>query len=591
MSRATAESIERVRAAADMVEVVSGHTELRQRGVRYLGLCPFHDERTPSFSVDPVEKLYYCFGCQAGGDIFTFLEEKEGLDFRDAVEQLADRYGVELEFDAGGRGDERRRERDRLLDLLGKTAAVYYRYLWDSAEAGSARTYLEGRGLGREVLEEFGVGYAPSAWDRVLTNAQSAGFTTQELRAAGLVQQGRQGGLYDRFRARIMFPLRDARGRVLGFGARATRDNQEPKYVNSSEGPVYRKGRSLFGLDRARAHATKEGRVLVVEGYTDVLALHQAGFRNAVASMGTALTEEQLAELARLSREVVLAFDADRSGQEAMLRAQRAAAGRGVVLKVVRLPDDKDPCDLLAEDGPDSFKTRAGNAIPFLEFQVTSALEGADMRSAAGKDKVVAELAPVFAGLQHSAERDEQIRHVADRLDLSEHLLAPLLARPREGAPTRSTRLGERGAASRVERSERVFLAMCVSSGDQGREYLRRLEDEHLSSDVLRRARTWILEHFDSPTAGLGRDDGELAHTVSEIVVRASSEPASEHALEVGFLGLERRRLEREIRVAAESEDFVRQDELSVERSRVTEAIARLMGSGEPSPSTTDGLG
>ena len=456
MSRATAESIERVRAAADMVEVVSGHTELRQRGVRYLGLCPFHDERTPSFSVDPVEKLYYCFGCQAGGDIFTFLEEKEGLDFRDAVEQLADRYGVELEFDAGGRGDERRRERDRLLDLLGKTAAFYSRYLWDSAEAGSARSYLEGRGLGREVLEEFGVGHAPSAWDRVLTNAQRAGFTTQELRAAGLAQQGRQGGLYDRFRARIMFPLRDARGRVLGFGARATRDNQEPKYVNSSEGPVYRKGRSLFGLDRARAHATKEGRVLVVEGYTDVLALHQAGFRNAVASMGTALTEEQLAELARLSREVVLAFDADRSGQEAMLRAQRAAAGRGVVLKVVRLPDDKDPCDLLAEDGPDSFKTRAGNAIPFLEFQVTSALEGADMRSAAGKDKVVAELAPVFAGLQHSAERDEQIRHVADRLDLSEHLLAPLLARPREGAPTRSTRLGERGAASRVERSERV---------------------------------------------------------------------------------------------------------------------------------------
>jgi len=175
VSRATAESIERVRAAADMVEVVSGHTELRQRGVRYLGLCPFHDERTPSFSVDPVEKLYYCFGCQAGGDIFTFLEEKEGLDFRDAVEQLADRYGVELEFDAGGRGDERRRERDRLLDLLGKTAAFYSRYLWDSAEAGPARSYLEGRGLGREVLEEFGVGYAPSAWDRVLTTRSAPG--------------------------------------------------------------------------------------------------------------------------------------------------------------------------------------------------------------------------------------------------------------------------------------------------------------------------------------------------------------------------------------------------------------------------------
>ena len=588
MSRVSSESIERVRQAADMVEVVSAHTELRRRGTRWLGLCPFHDERTPSFSVDPAEKLYYCFGCQAGGNIFTFLEEKEGLDFRDAVEQLADRYGVELEFEQGGRDDERRRARERLLELLAKTSAFYARYMWDSGEAAGARAYLEQRGLGREVLEEFGVGYAPSAWDRVLVSARQGGFSEQELQAAGLAQKGRQGGVYDRFRARIMFPLRDARGRVLGFGARATRENQQPKYVNSSEGPVYRKGRQLFGLDLARTHIAKAGSVVVVEGYTDVLALHQGGFRNCVASMGTALTEEQLGELARLAREVVLAFDADRSGQEAMLRAQSAAAGRGLILKVVRLPDDKDPCDLLAEEGPDSFKTRVGDAIPILEFQVSSALEGADMSSAAGKDRVVAELAPVFIAVQPSAERDEQIRHVADRLDLSEHLLAPLLARPREGAPARTTRLGERGAASPMERFERVFLAMCVSSGERGRQHLTRLEDEHLSSDVLRRARDWILEHFDSPTAGLGPHDAELMHTVSEIVVRASSQPASEHALEENFLGLEHRRLEREIKKAVLEEDFERHRELSVERSRVTESIARLMGSGEPSPSTTE---
>jgi DNA primase len=438
------------------------------------------------------------------------------------------------------------------------------------------------------VLEQFGVGYAPSAWDRVLTNALKAGFTEQELQAAGLSQKGRQGGIYDRFRARIMFPLRDARGRVLGFGARATRDNQQPKYVNSSEGPVYRKGRQLFGLDLARSHIAKQGQALVVEGYTDVLALHQAGFPNSVAAMGTALTEDQLGELARLATEVLLAFDADRSGQEAMLRAQAAAAGRGLILKVVRLPDDKDPCDLLAEAGPDSFKTRVGDAIPFLEFQVKSALGNADVRSAADKDRVVAQLAPVFASVQPSAERDEQIRHVADQLDLSEHLLAPLLARPREGAPARSTRLSERGAATPMERFERVFLAMCVSSGERGQAQLARLEDEHLSSAVLRRARAWILEHFESPTAGLGPHDPELMHTVSEIVVRASSQPASEHALEENFLGLERRRLDREIKNAALVEDFERQRELSVERSRVTEAIARLMGGGESSPPTTE---
>lgn len=583
MSRVTAESIERVREAADMVEVVSGHTELRRRGTRWLGLCPFHDERTPSFSVDPAEKLYYCFGCQAGGNIFTFLEEKEGLDFRDAVEQLADRYGVELEYDTGGQGDERRRERERLIDLLSKTATFYARYLWDSREATAARAYLEARGLGREVLEEFGVGYAPSAWDRVLLSARRAGFNEAEIQAAGLGQRGRRG-LYDRFRGRIMFPLRDARGRVLGFGARAMRDNQQPKYVNSPEGPVYRKGRLLFGIDRARPHATKEGRVYVVEGYTDVLALHQAGFRNSVASMGTALTDEQVGELARLAREVVLAFDADASGQEAMVRAQAAAAGRGVSLKVARLPDDKDPCDLLSEAGPDSFKTIAGDAIPILEFQVTSVLERAQMHSAADKDQLVAQLAPVFGSVGPSVEREEQVRRVADRLDLRAEVLENLLQDTRRQvlAPAPRTR-----TVSPFERSERAFLAMCVSSGDTGRSSLARLSDDHLSSSTLRQARDWLLAHFEAPTAGLATEEPELARIVGEIVVRASSEPASEHGLELAFLQLEQRKLEREIKAAAESGDFDRHRELSVERSQV---ITRLMG-GEPSPSATDGRG
>ena len=313
-----------------MVEVVSAHTELRQRGVRWLGLCPFHDERTPSFSVDPAEKLYYCFGCQAGGDVFTFLEEKEGLDFRDAVEQLADRYGVELEYDTGGRDDERRRERERLIGLLSKTATFYGRYLWDSDEAARARAYLEGRGLGREVLEEFGVGFAPSAWDRVLTSALRSGFSEAELQAAGLGQRGRRrhvrplpgadhvpAARRPRARARLRRP-RDAR-------QPAAEVRELPRGTGLPQGPLAVRGRPRPPARHAR------GRVIVVEGYTDVLALHQAGFRNAVASMGTALTEEQVGELARLAREVVLAFDADRSGQEAMLRAQRAAAGRGVI--------------------------------------------------------------------------------------------------------------------------------------------------------------------------------------------------------------------------------------------------------------------
>jgi DNA primase len=578
VAKFTQESIERVREAADIAEIVQGYTELRRQGARYTGLCPFHEERTPSFSVDPTEKLYYCFGCQAGGDVFKFVEEKEGLDFPGAVERLADRYGIELAYDSTDpREEERRRGRERLQDLLAKTASFYARYLWSSNEAAKARAYLEGRGLGREALERFGVGYAPSAWDSVLKRALAAGFGERDLEAAGLVQRGRRGGFYDRFRGRIIFPLRDARGRVLGFGARAMRESQQPKYVNSPETAIYRKGRSLFGLDRARSHATRAGKVIVVEGYTDVIALHQGGIENVVASMGTALTDEQVAELARLASTLLLAFDADRSGRDAMLRVQSAAASRGLVLKVVRLPDDKDPCDLLLEEGPDGFTTRAGEAISFLQFQVESVMEDAHTASAAEKDRLVAELAPIFADVEPSAERDEQMRIVADRLDLSEHLLVPLLTRRQTGRrPTELLPAGA-GVAARGERWERIFLAMCVSSGDLGRNYLERLSDEHLSSKLLARARTWILEHFDSPTAGLSEQGEQLPQVVSEIVVRASSEPSTEQALEVGFLGLERRRLEGAIRQAAEAQDFERQRELSLERSRVTETIARLM--------------
>jgi DNA primase len=581
LARITSDSVERVRQAASIVDVVSAYTDLRQRGGRHVGLCPFHDERTPSFGVDPAKNVYYCFGCQAGGDVFRFLQEKEGLDFPQAVEELADRFGVELAYERSDPGEEeRRRAGERLYEVLAKTAGFYVRYLWDSAEAARARDYLEQRGLGREVLERFGVGFAPSAWDRVLTSALSAGYKEQELHAAGLAQEGKRGGYYDRFRARIMFPIRDARRRVLGFGARAVREGQMPKYVNSPENTVYHKSKCLFGIDLARPHATRSGEIIVVEGYTDVLALHQAGFENAVAAMGTALTDDQVAELSRAAGTVILAFDADSSGQEATLRVQRAAQGRGVDLKVVRLPDDKDPSDLLQEEGAGPFRDRLGKATSFLEFQVSTVVDRADVSSPAGKDRAIAELAPVFGGVEMSAERDEQLRRVADRLGLSEHLLAPLLAQPARAvrAPVVS------GPSVKHERPERVFLAMCIASGDRGREYLGRLDDEHLSSTVLREARDWLMANFDASPMMLPRNDDELGQTVSEIVIRSTGEPADEFALESAFLGLERRRLDREIKKASEEGDFDRHRELTIMRA---ETIARGR-SGELSSGSPD---
>ena len=329
MARFTQASIERVKESTDIVEVVSAYTDLRRAGQRFTGLCPFHDERSPSFSVNATEKLYHCFGCGVGGDVFKFVEEKEGLAFGEAVEALAERYGVEVEREEEDpRAEERRKRRARLGEVLERTAAFYAQFLWEADEAEKAREYLASRGLGEEVLREFGVGYAPSAWDKVLTRGQSAGYSIEELYNAGLLVKNKQGNAYDRFRTRIMFPIRDARGRVQGFGARAMSPDQKPKYLNSPEGELYRKSRTLYAIERARPAIAKAGRAVVVEGYTDVLALHQAGIGETVAVMGTAITPEQVQLLAAHTEEVVLALDADLAGREAMLRAQRVAAGK-----------------------------------------------------------------------------------------------------------------------------------------------------------------------------------------------------------------------------------------------------------------------
>ena len=310
--------------------MISAHTDLRRQGARLVGLCPFHDERTPSFSVDPQEKLYHCFGCGVGGDVIKFVEEKEGLGFAEAVELLADRYGVELEREQEDpRAEARRQQRRRLEQLLDRTAAYYANYLWESKEAGKAREYLAERGLGEQVLRDFGVGFAPSAWDKILV-ARPAGraSASRSCTASASSSAGASGGEYDRFRSRIMFPIRDRRGRTLGFGGRAMRSDQGAKYVNTAETDFFHKSQMLYGVDRAKAAIAKAGRAVVVEGYTDVLALHQAGVEEAVAVMGTAITGEQVATLSGMVEEVVLALDADSAGQEAMLRAQRVAAGR-----------------------------------------------------------------------------------------------------------------------------------------------------------------------------------------------------------------------------------------------------------------------
>jgi DNA primase len=604
MAKITSESIDRVRDAADIVEIVSGHTDLRRQGERFVGLCPFHDERTPSFSVNPSEKLYYCFGCEAGGDVFGFLAEKEGLDFPDAVESLADRYGVEIERDSEDPAAEKeRRRRARLGDLLDRTATFYTGYLWESPKAAKARDYLAGRGLGEETLKAFGIGYAPSAWDQVLTRGQRAGYSLEELVAAGLAQKGRKGGYYDRFRSRVMFPVRDPRGRVLGFGARALSADSKPKYLNSPEGALYRKGRTLFGIDRARGPIARSSRAIVVEGYTDVLALHGADLEETVAVMGTAITPEQLGLLAGHADEVVLALDADRAGREAMLRAQRVAAGRSVRLRVAAMPEGEDPADMVGEGAAGRFRLLVDEAQELPVFHVHAILADADLSSASGRDQALDEAVPVIAAMQETISRDELLREVADRLDADPGLVSRRVRSSKggsarqvgEGAPagaangasaqpgsSASGRGAAEGGERRTprslgprERRERALLAMCIAEPGKGRAYVERLTPEHLSTDASRRALAWLRGHIEAPLAGLPREDEQLTAAITQLVMSAEREPASAAAMELNFLELEQGLIENQLE-AAHQEGGDPPVELQRQRAELAERIAHF---------------
>ncbi len=565
----TDDSIERLRQTVDMAELVGAKTELKRSGQQLMGICPFHDERSPSFSVDPVQKVFHCFGCGEGGDLFKFVQLTEGLNFREAVESLSDRYGVPMELtEEDPQAAQRREKRDRLLELLERTAAFYVRNLWESPEAEDSREYLKARGLEEALLREFRVGYAPSAWDKVLVASRQKGYSEEELWDAGLTAKNQKGNVYDRFRRRITFPLCDSRGRVLGFGARAVGADQQPKYLNSSENAVFHKGRQVYAADLARAAAAKNGEVILCEGYTDVIAMHQAGLRNTVGLMGTALTEDQVSELARMAPVVALALDADSAGQEAMIRAAKVAEGRKLELRVVPLPAGNDPADIVQQEEPEVITKLVAGSVPFVRFRADRALLLADLATAEGKDRAVSELAPIITPLPASAMRDELTELAAAALGVSGAKLTEWLGRARPlPAPERAASAPAAAQADAPSpqpaptvidpgaRVERAFLVQCLAEPAVGREALAAmdLEAEFVSPLFLRAAQLILA----TPAGGeihAPPEDEELSRTLAELQVRAVQNASSNAALKAEGLRLKAARTEREIRVAQQSD-------------------------------------
>jgi DNA primase len=381
-----------------------------------------------------------------------------------------------------------------------------------------------------------------------------------------------------------MFPIRDRRGRTLGFGGRAMRSDQGAKYVNTAETDFFHKSQMLYGIDLAKAAIAKAGRAVVVEGYTDVLALHQAGIEEAVGVMGTAITEEQVAALSGMVDEVVLALDADAAGQEAMLRAQRVAAGRKMRLRVAAMPAGEDPAEMIAtEGGAERFRALVDQALELTAFQVGLVIARTDASSPAERDRALdAEIAPILAGMGEGASRDDLIRQVAEKFDMEPAMVMGkvVAARPLSGGPSAGAVHNGPAAAPRRtaeltsrERRERALLAMCIALPAEGREYLARLTGEHLSPGGLRAAK-WLREHPEDPASDLPRDDVELSGLIAELIILAHDEPASPEAMELNYLLLEQRRIEAEIAAAGEKNDYDRRAALSRDRAALVERIA-----------------
>lgn len=588
-------SVQAVLAAANIVDVVSGYTSLRKRGTTYVGLCPFHQEKTPSFTVSADRGLYYCFGCGEGGDVVTFLEHMENLSFAEAIEQLAERFGVTLEYEEGAARNLTRRDREtRLLALLDKAATFYERFLWETEKGRMAREYLKKRGLGEAVCRAFRVGLSPSEWRGLSSRAAKQGFTDRDLEEAGLVvSQGVR--VYDRFRGRLMFPLVDHRGRVLGFGGRTLTD-ETPKYVNSPEGPLYRKGQLLYGLYQARKAIAQADEVVVVEGYTDVLALAQAGMENVVASMGTALTEAQIGLMMRFTHNVTFMFDADRAGTEAVLRSGRLARAQSLRPMVMVLPSGCDPAELATQGGPEALAQVQADKMSLLRFELTQVLENGDTTTSEGRVRVFEEVRRLMAQVESPKEREEEIALVADRLRLSSENVALLLKSGRGRPMTRKSAAGTAGRLSMAQRLlasettvEREFLVAAACNPAQAYEILEALTPEHFADPGNREVFVGLREALlraGSSTDGRSpmeelrsqaRRDSQAAALFIRLIMEADQGRYSPAVLEELHLRLQEQHLKREINALRASldtaSDGVRVQKRLVDLERLLQSV------------------
>lgn len=492
MSRYSQEIIDRVRAANDILEVISGYLNLRRKGQNYFGLCPFHHEKTPSFSVNEEMQIFHCFGCGAGGNVFTFIMRIEGLTFTEAVRYLARRAGIALPEDQEDLQGVRIKE---ALYFANRMAAEYYAQMLRSPQAEEARAYLAGRGITEAEYDLFGLGYAPNEWDGLLRRAAEKSIDAELLAKAGLAIKKESGGFYDRFRGRITFAIKDLTGQVVAFGARRLQEDGSPKYINSPETEIYQKRYILYGLYDSREAIRKADQVIIVEGYTDWMSLYRVGIRNIVATSGTALTEDHAAVLRRYTSNAVLFFDSDSAGAAASLRGADILLENGLEVKICSAPEGKDPDEFARRAGAEEVKRVTAAAVPLIDFKLKRFEALGKGASANRRAELTRELLGSVAKMSDPIRRSFLVRDFAERLHVDEAFLWSELTKLQQqnrAAARAEKQEPEPAVRSRRQAAEIALLEVSLRHPEVISPIMKNLNLEDIADEEIRR----LFERF-----------------------------------------------------------------------------------------------
>ena len=520
--------IDQVRLSIDIVDVVGDHVALTRRGKSFVGLCPFHDDSTPSLNVSQEKQIYKCFACGAGGNSFTFLRDIENISFIEAVRQLADRAGIALP-DAKPADPDQQEVFDQLYRANELAVKYFHHLLTQDEKAADAMAYLEKRGINRDVIDAFSLGYAPDQWDGFLQVATRRGFSPQILERAGLVLANQKGsGFYDRFRNRITFPIHAATGRPVAFGARALDPNEQAKYINSPETPVYNKSATLYGLWRDRDAIRDAGVALVVEGYMDLIALTQHGIENAVASSGTALTTDHARLLRRYAPKTILIFDGDTAGATAAMRGIGSLFEVGLEVRVVTLPEDHDPDSYVRAHGPNGFLSLTENAAPAIDFLMEQFAQRDDLSTIDGKTRTAHALAELVGRIKDNALKQFLIKDIAEKIGIDEETLISITQTQRRSTRSQNGQAEPEPYDTRP-RSERELLTFLMQHPETADSVFNQISPDNFTNSAYRQIATMIARNRQQ------KQSIEAAHLINQCNDDRLSRILTDLSLEIGI--------------------------------------------------------